>query len=72
MPNLKLAKLPNRTPVKITIAVSPELNKSLGEYADAYRETYGEVEKINELIPFMLERFLSSDRNFVKSRKHAP
>ena len=69
MPNLKLAKLPDRTPVKITIAVSPELNKSLDAYADAYREAYGEPEKINDLIPFMLEGFLSSDRSFVKSKK---
>jgi hypothetical protein len=72
MPNLKLAKLPDRTPVKITIAVSPELNTSLVAYANAYREAYGEAEKVNDLIPFMLEEFLSSDRNFVKSQKHTP
>ena len=69
MPNLKLAKLPDRTPVKITIAVSPELNKSLGAYANAYREAYGESEKINDLIPFMLECFLALDRNFARLRK---
>lgn len=72
MPNLKLAKLPDRTPVKITIAVSPELNKSLEAYADAYREAYGEEEKVCELIPFMLDGFLAADRSFAKARKADP
>ena len=72
MPELKLAKLPERAPVKITIAVSPELNKVLEAYADAYRETYGEAEEVRELIPFMLEGFLASDRGFAKSRKDSP
>jgi hypothetical protein len=33
MVNLKLAKLPDRTPVKITITVSPDLNRALQAYA---------------------------------------
>jgi hypothetical protein len=69
MAGLKLAKLPDRTPIKVTISVSPELNNSLEAYAEAYREAYGEVEKIGELIPYMLEIFLSSDRTFMKSRR---
>jgi hypothetical protein len=69
MAGLKLAKLPDRTPVKVTISVSPDLNNSLEAYAEAYREAYGEVEKIGELIPYMLETFLSSDRAFTKSRR---
>ena len=69
MPELKLARLPPRQPIKLKIEVSPELNKLLEAYAEAYRETYGEAEKINELIPYMLETFLSSDRAFTKSRR---
>ena len=34
MADLKLAKLPDRTPAKITIAVSAELNPALRQYAD--------------------------------------
>ncbi|MBU6445551.1 MAG: DUF2274 domain-containing protein [Alphaproteobacteria bacterium] len=34
MPELKLAKLPDRTPVKITITVPPDLNAALNQYAD--------------------------------------
>ena len=66
---LKLAKLPDRTPVKITITVMPDLNRALADYAALYRETYGEKADVTDLIPFMLDAFLASDRTFAKSRK---
>jgi len=66
---LKLAKLPDRTPVKITITVKPELNKALCDYATAYRATYGEAESVAEIIPYMLDAFLDGDRAFAKARK---
>lgn len=69
MPELKLAKLPDRTPTKITFTASAELNRALGQYAEIYRAAYGEAEPIAELIPFMLESFLESDREFAKARK---
>jgi hypothetical protein len=66
---LKLAKLPDRTPVKITIAVKPTLNAALQAYAELYRETYGQSETVAELIPYMLQNFLDGDRNFAKAFK---
>ena len=66
---LKLSKLPDRTPVKITITVKPQLNSALRDYAALYRDTYGEAEAISDLIPFMLEAFLAGDRAFAKARK---
>ena len=63
---LKLPKLPNRTPIKITIALKPALNVALQAYAEIYRETYGESETVAELIPYMLQSFLDGDRNFAK------
>ena len=69
MPELKLGKLPDRTPVKISFAASPELNQALQDYAAVYRMTYGKAEAVAELIPFMLEAFLDGDRGFVKARK---
>jgi hypothetical protein len=69
MPDLKLGRLPDRVPVKITFSASAELNRALQLYADLYRQTYGEEEKVSELIPFMLESFLASDRSFAKARK---
>ena len=69
MPELKLSKLPERTPVKVTITVAPELNRALQAYAELYRETYGELELVAELIPYMLESFLAGDRGFAKARR---
>jgi len=69
MSELKLGKLPDRTPVKITITVTPDLNQALRDYAAIYRTTYGETESVADLIPFMLAAFLESDRGFAKARK---
>ena len=69
MTNLKLAKLPDRTPTRITITVSADLNQALHHYAALYRTTYGQTESVAELIPFMLEAFLDSDKAFAKARK---
>ncbi|PBB54826.1 MULTISPECIES: DUF2274 domain-containing protein [Mesorhizobium] len=69
MANLKLGKLPDRTPSKITITVSAELGRALKEYAALYRQAYGESETVAELIPFMLAGFLEGDRAFAKARK---
>lgn len=68
MADLKLGKLPDRTPMKLTIAVTPDLNEALGEYAEAYRATYGQAEQVTDLIPYMLRAFLDSDRGFAKRR----
>ncbi|BBC00998.1 hypothetical protein ABIF38_007347 [Bradyrhizobium japonicum] len=68
---MKLAKLPERTPVKMTIVLSPSLLQRLREYAVFYAETYGDKEEVTELIPFMLEAFLDSDADFRKARRAA-
>jgi hypothetical protein len=61
---LKLSKLPDRTPIKMTIGVLPELHARLESYAQLYAESYGATEQIAELIPAMLTVFLDSDREF--------
>lgn len=67
MTRLKLAKLPDRAPVKLTISLSPNLHQMLEKYVICYRDTYGETEKIGDLIPFILEAFLISDKNFASA-----
>lgn len=69
MSGLRLNKLPDRTPIKMTINVSPDLHQVLADYAVMYRETYGEAEPVVELIPAMLAAFLASDRAFVRRGK---
>ncbi|NGO53031.1 DUF2274 domain-containing protein [Allomesorhizobium camelthorni] len=66
---LKLRKLPDRKLAKITISVSAELRQALSDYAALYQEAYGDSETVAELIPFMLETFLESDRAFAKARR---
>jgi hypothetical protein len=68
MPELKLGKLPDRTPVKLTITVTPDLHQMLQEYAARYAEAYGRDEAVTELVPAMIAAFLESDRGFLRSR----
>src|SRR3546814_6568822 len=49
MTNLKLAKLPDRTPTRITITVSADLNQALCDYQKLYAAAYGASEKIADL-----------------------
>lgn len=69
MVELKLPKLPDRTPAKLTITVMPDLLKRLQDYSAVYAEAYGQEEPVIELIPAMLNRFLDSDREFTRRRK---
>ncbi len=65
---IKLPKLPDRNPVKLTIAILPDLHRQLGEYAELYRQVYGVEEPVTNLIPHMLAAFLDSDRRFSRAR----
>lgn len=68
MPELKLAKLPDRTPIKLAITVTPDLHQMLQQYAALYAETYGREESVTELVPAMLAAFLDADRCFQRRR----
>lgn len=65
-PTLRLAKLPERSPVKMTISLSPDLSARLSAYARLYSEAYGQEEPVAELIPYMLSKFIDDDRSFTK------
>lgn len=54
MVDLKLARIPDRTPVKLTITVLPDLHQALQDYARIYAETYGRDEPVSELVPAIL------------------
>lgn len=68
MPDLKLAKLPDRTPIKLAITVTPDLHQALQDYATLYANSYGREEPVSELIPAMLVAFLDADKAFARSR----
>ena len=67
--NLKLDKLPDRQPVKMTFTASPRLKADLDAYAEVYRRSYGQKETVQELIPFMLGAFMNADSGFKRARK---
>lgn len=69
--DLKLSRLPDRMPVSLKIILKPDLHRRLLQYAECYRATYGgEGEPVDELIPFIIEAFLDSDRAFAKAMKN--
>lgn len=68
MTDLKLARLPDRTPIKLTISIMPDLQQALTDYALVYARNYGQEEPVTELIPAMLAAFLDSDRGFARAR----
>lgn len=66
---LKLSRIPDRTPVKLSILVSPELNDALSAYGAAYTQAYGSEVPVTELIPAMLAGFIESDRDFCRTQQ---
>jgi hypothetical protein len=68
---MRLPKLPDRTPVKLTTMLPPPLAARLRSYADFYAETYGAREEVADLVPFMLEAFLDGDADFRRAGKAA-
>ena len=66
---LKIGKLPDWNPVKLTISVMPDLFAQIQDYVRVYEAEYGETETAQNLIPAMLEAFIQSDHQFKKARQ---
>ena len=70
MTKLKLGPLIDDRPVKVTVELPGPLHRDLLAYAEVLaRETGQPVADPVKLIVPMLERFMASDRGFVRSRK---
>jgi len=54
-PSLKLGRLPDRKPIKLTLALAPDLQADLQDYATLYARAYGDTLPIAALIPSMLQ-----------------
>lgn len=68
-PTLRIGKLPDLTPVKLTVSLEPEVHQMLEDYAQIYNDSYGETVKPAELIPSMIAGFLATDNGFKRARK---
>jgi len=69
MADLKLGKLPNRTPVKLTLSIMPDVEDALGDYVAIYNARNFAEASPADLGAAMLEQFLLNDREFVAARK---
>ncbi len=70
MTKLKLGKIPDEKPVKVTIELPAALHSDLAAYAEALaRETKQDISDPLKLIAPMLMRFMLTDRGFAKARK---
>ena len=71
-PTLRIGKLPDLTPVKITVSLDREVHQMLEDYSRIYGDSYGEAVKPAELVPSMIAGFLSTDNGFKRARKALP
>ena len=68
-PTLRIGKLTDLTPVKMTLSLDREVHEMLEDYARIYGESYGEAVKPAELVPPMIAGFLATDNGFKRARK---
>jgi hypothetical protein len=70
MTRLKLADLADEKPVRVTVELSARLHRELIAYAVAINggEAKG-APSVERIVPPMLDRFVSSDREFSKARR---
>ncbi len=73
MTKLKLGNIRDDKPVKLTIELPAQVHRDLTAYAEILEVENGEILEPAKLVAPMLERFMKTDRGFVKLRKeHRP
>ena len=68
MTKLKLAKVEDDKPVKLTVALPAALHRDLVAYAEIMSRESGKAVEPAKLIAPMLEQFIASDREFANAR----
>ena len=70
MGSLRLGSIPDDRPVKRTVLLSAALDRDLKTYADLLAMETGQTAvAVEKIIPAMLERFIHTDREFLKARR---
>jgi hypothetical protein len=70
IPKLKLGPIPDDKPVRLTITLSAELAALLRAYAEAVGSGDTKPVTVERIVPPMLERFIRTDRAFMRTRRH--
>ncbi len=68
MTKLKLGPLADDKPVKVTVELPAQLHRDLIAYAALLADGGALIEPARLIVP-MLERFIATDRGFVKARR---
>jgi hypothetical protein len=66
---LKVGPLADQTPVKVTLAIEPDLNGDLKDYAAVHSRAYGKEVTVIDLIPSMLRALMDGDAGFKRARR---
>lgn len=70
MGKLKLSRISDDKPVKVTLDLPAALHQTLAAYAEVLgRETGQPIADPTKLIAPMIERFMATDRAFAKARR---
>lgn len=72
MTKLKLGPLTDDKPVKVNVELPAAVHRDLVAYAKVLSHATGQtVSNPAKLIPPMIERFIATDRGFLKARREA-
>lgn len=66
MPDLRLGRLPNRTPAKLTLTLWNELDEQLKLYAELHSAQTGVEVSAADIAPQMLADYIEGDREFAR------
>ncbi|PHZ86751.1 DUF2274 domain-containing protein [Paremcibacter congregatus] len=66
---LRIKKITDRTPVKITLSLPPETHSDLLKYAEIYRQEHSCTETPQVLAVHMITAFIQSDNGFKKAKQ---
>ncbi|KXV35345.1 transposase [Gluconobacter thailandicus] len=70
MTELKIKELPDEKPVKMTVALPPEVHRDLLAYAALLSGSDGATDPAKLVAP-MLRQFMRSDTGFARARRQA-
>jgi hypothetical protein len=69
MTKLKLSAIPDDRPVKLHIELPGAVHRDLVAYAEIFAREHSQQVEPAKLVPSMLERFMATDRAFVRARR---